>query len=507
MPSGQTPIEPVVDKVTDYTCTPGDTFGDDGSWGGKHGVHIGRTVWGHFMAPTYLRRPGPGYHTFYNFPPPQRDHRMDSQLDPAGHSVGGPWWSPEMTDLGAGAGQRSSGNGARAMPTRLEGKEERVGWVARIPCSVLQQIKTPDDDESAFVLQYGHGLFGSRDEINAGYLSKLANENGWILVALDWAGMAQFDLPQAIRIMTSRFDEFASMPQRTVQGWAYNAMLMRLIGTDAMANLPAFQSPTTKSSLLKPSRYAEGARTARQALDAGNIHLAGPLTAGYYGNSQGAVVGCGYCAYQRDIRRCTCGVPGCPFALILSRSKDFTLYYTALQLQFTHAQDVRLAITLMQVLWDQGESGGWLEEMAPKQVLLQAGIGDAQVNNLGAELMARAYSASTVKPQVRPVYGVPEREGSFDGSALVEWLYDDVPDTPPGDVPRPDEKDVHECPRREPAAQRQMKLFLLGENVTQQCHDAHSARVRPCESKTCPSDFGPWPDSPALHVGDGVGAG
>jgi hypothetical protein len=494
--SGQSPIEPVVDKVTDYTCG---TAGDDGSWGGKHGVHIGRTVWGHFMAPTYLRRAGPGYHTFYNFPSTQGGHRMDSRADPAGHSVGGPWWSHEVTDLGAGAGQRSSGDGARAMPTRLEGKE-RVGWVARIPCSVLSRA-----GQSAFVLQYGHGLFGSRDEINAGYLSNLANQNGWILVALDWAGMAQFDVPQAIRIMTSRFDEFASMPQRTVQGWAYDAMFMRLLGTEDMAKLPAFQSPATKISLLSPRRYAEGARTARQALDAGNIHLTeGPLTAGYYGNSQGAVVGCGYCAYQRDIRRCTCGVPGCPFALILSRSKDFAPYYTALKLQFTHAQDIRLAITLMQVLWDQGESGGWLGEMAPKQVLLQAGIGDAQVNNLGAELMARAYSASTVKPQTRPVYGVPERDGSFDGSALVEWLYDDVPDSPQGDVPRSDEKDVHECPRKEPSAQRQMKLFLLGQNVTQQCYDAHGAQVK-CESKTCPSDFGPWPDSPT--PGDGVGAG
>jgi hypothetical protein len=39
----------------------------------------------------------------------------------------------------------------------------------------------------------------------------------------------------------------------------------------------------------------------------------------------------------------------------------------------------RLAITMMEMLWQAGAAGGWLEEMAPKQVLLQAGIGDAQV--------------------------------------------------------------------------------------------------------------------------------
>lgn len=494
LPSGQSAIEPVVDQVIDYTCKADDDEGGDDSWGGPHGVHIGRTVWGHFMAPTYLRHAGPGYHTFFNFPSTRpKGQRMDSRDDPAGHSIGGVWWNHEYTDLGAGGDQRSSGDGARAMPVRLD-RDERVNWVARIPCSVLHPLADGARSGPAFVMQYGHGLFGDRAEIRSGYLSKIANENEWILVALDWAGMSRWDVPQTIRILSSRFDEFASMPQRTVQGWAYNAMLMRLLGTEAMAKLPAFRT-STGVALLSPSHYADGAKTARQALEAGDIRHAGPLTAAYYGNSQGSVVGCGYCAYQRDIRRCTCGVPGCPFALILSRSKDFLPFYMGFQLQFTHAQDIRLAITLMQMLWDQGESGGWLAEMAPKQVLLQAGIGDAQVNNLGAEIMARAYNASTVKPQTRPVYNVPERESNFDGSGFVEWLYDDVPDSPPGDVPRPDDKDVHECPRREPAGQRQMALFFEGRNVTQQCHDRQGHRTK-CESKHCPSDYGPWPGSP-----------
>ena len=213
---------------------------------------------------------------------------------------------------------------------------------------------------------------------------------------------------------------------------------------------------------------------------------------------QGSVIGCGYCAFSRDIRRCTCGVPGCPFALLLSRSADFTDYYDALKLQLTHAQDVRLAITLMQVLWDSGESGGWLSEMGPKQVLLQAGIGDAQVTNLAAEFMARAYNASTVEPETRAVWDVQQLAAPFDGSALVEWLYDDVPDSPAANVGRTDGKDVHECPRREPASQNQMKDFLEGRGVVQHCRWASwpNAMVK-CESKTCPSDWGPWPGSPA----------
>ena len=497
---GEPTVVPVVDSVKDFECgQAGGSHGDD-SWGGAHGVHIARAVYGHFDAPTFLRRAGPGTQTFYNFP--GTDKEMDSREDPAGHSTEGPWWSRRNAGLGQGSG-RSSGAGRRPMPTQLE-ETERVGWMARIPCSVMQgRLGSNATHQWPFILQYGHGLFGGRDEVDAGYLSKIANENGWILIAADWAGMAQYDVPMALRIMAARFDEFASMPQRTVQGYAYDAMLMRLMGTKAMSELPAFKTASGKK-LLSPEHFSQGAQASADALSSGNIYLAGPLTAAYYGNSQGSVVGCGYCAYQRDIRRCVCGVPGSPFALLLSRSSDFDTYDAALKLQLTHAQDIRLAITLMQVLWDQGESGGWMEEMAPKQVLLQAGIGDAQVTNLAAEIMARAYGASTVEPQTRAVYGVPQRSAPFQGSALVEWLYDDVPDSPSANIGRTDGKDVHECPRREPAAQEQLRQFVEFGVVTQQCFSPLPSpfqgrwQQERCESKTCPSDYGPWPGSPLV---------
>ena len=134
-----------------------------------------------------------------------------------------------------------------------------------------------------------------------------------------------------------------------------------------------------------------------------------------------------------------------------------------------------------------------IEIYSVKPVLLQAGIGDAQVTNLAAEFMARAYNASTVEPETRVVWGVPQRAAPFNGSALVEWLYDDVPDSPAANVGRTDGKDVHECPRREPASQAQMRDFLEGKGVVQHCGKDGAAK---CESKTCPSDWGPWPGSP-----------
>jgi hypothetical protein len=64
----------------------------------------------------------------------------------------------------------------------------------------------------------------------------------------------------------------------------------------------------------------------------------------------------------------------------------------------------------------------------------QDAISDAQVSPLGAQNMARAYKCSTVAPQTRQIFGVTEKTGSFNGSAIVEWKYDDVPDAPTIDI-------------------------------------------------------------------------
>jgi len=225
------------------------------------------------------------------------------------------------------------------------------------------------------------------------YLTKLADDNGWILFATDWAGMAQFDVITALRVMVARLDEMSSIPERTAQGFADNAVALRL-ATLGLSQEPSLQ--TTSGVALLPAGTKSG----------------------YYGNSQGSVIGGGYVSLSPDLQRAVLGVPGCPYALLLSRSKDFAPYHAALKMQLSSEQDVRLALSLMQQLWDMGDSAGYLRHMnleplagcQPKEVLLQAALGDKQVTPLGAEIMARAYGASTVSPQTRSVFGLRERK-------------------------------------------------------------------------------------------------
>ncbi len=61
--------------------------------------------------------------------------------------------------------------------------------------------------------------------------------------------------------------------------------------------------------------------------------------------------------------------------------------------------------------------------------------GVAQVTRLAAQIQARAYGAYTVATQSEPVWGVVERAAPFEGSALAEYIYDDVPLIPVTNTP------------------------------------------------------------------------
>ena len=396
---------------------------------GVGGQHIAKTLHGHFMSPNYLVTPGPAATSRFV-------------------------WRRDGEDF------------------EVQNGESQVNFLIRIPCSVWNESRPV-----SMVLQYGHGLFGSRKEAENAYLGDMADNYGHIIIATDWKGMSKYDVPMALRIFTKRIGEFSSIPERTQQGWIDNQLFLRLV----KGRLAEDAHLTTASGMpLLPN----GKNT----------------TVGYYGNSQGSVIGGGYFSSSLDLKRGVLGVPGAPFALILSRSKDFAPYHSAFRLQIWNAIDLRIFLSLLQLLWDASESGGWLSNVVhaerygypPKRVLLQAAFGDAQVTTIAAEVMARSFHANTIQPETRHIFNVPERKapwnvvgakgGSNSNNAIVEYLYDDAPpvrrdrNTPPTDG-----MDTHECPRREKRTQRQLDQFLVHGIIMQPCEDG-----KICESKTCP---------------------
>ncbi len=323
--------------------------------------------------------------------------------------------------------------------------DTQAHFLIRVPCSLAENPRT-----APLILQYGHGLLGDRSEARTGWLSRMANERGWVVFAMDWVGMSAPDAGHITLMLASDLSGFRTIPERSQQGLVNKVVGLRMMQTSIVDD---------------------------PALEFGGVAILDGAPIGYHGNSQGGILGGAYMAVSPDLERGVLGVPGMPYSLLLSRSADFDPFFLIFQQKYTDHREIALYLAAMQTLWDPGEPSGYahavnaqpLPGTPAKQILVHAAIGDAQVTTLGAHVMARAYGARTIAPQTRPMWGVDEAAPGWTGSAIVEFEYTDVPPEPVENVPPDKDFDTHECPRREPAAQAQMADFLLDGVVNQYC--------------------------------------
>jgi len=125
--------------------------------------------------------------------------------------------------------------------------------MALIPRSVTQEGAA-----AGTILQYGHGLFGDKQEITYGSEEKMrqdANANGWILFASDWiglhyntiqhsaiqeflllSGLAEADEPGVADMLATDLSNFAMIPDKSTQGMLNALVLMRLAKTGLFHN-------------------------------------------------------------------------------------------------------------------------------------------------------------------------------------------------------------------------------------------------------------------------------
>ena len=218
-------------------------------------------------------------------------------------------------------------------------------------------------------------------------------------------------------------------------------------------------------------------------------------------------------ALAPDLDRSVLGVPGMNYSTLLRRSVDFDEYaeLPTLGLYDNYPNELErpLILGLMQMLWDRGEANGYAAHMTgdpypntPKHnVLLHPAVGDHQVANLTAEVMARTIGARVLQPalnagrhwQSDPFFKIPAIGGlPYSGSAMVYW--DGGPTSFTGDQgggsgvapienvpPRPENgygDDPHSYPRWAPEAQKQMSDWLMPNGAIKQ----------PCSAGVCYSN-------------------
>ncbi len=412
---------------------------------------------------------------------------------------------------------------SNGLPTRTA-LPHQASFTCNIP-RVAFSDSSPGDTRISL---YGHGLLGSRGEVNQGQLKDFAQEHNIVFCATEWSGMACGNLPDQ-----PGFDP--ENPQGQIQS-IFNQVLA---GTFPAA--PDCDIPTVLAILQDLSNFPKLADRVQQGMldflylgrlmrnPAGFNSLAAfkdgatPILDTqrlyYDGNSQGGIIGGSLAAVSVDNDRATLGVPGMNYSTLLSRSVDFDTYAqgnfegvetdAGLYDNYPNELERPLNLSLIQLLWDRAEADGYAAHMTSDplpntpahKVMLHVGFGDHQVADVTPEVEARTIGAhinrpvlDTARPRFfgRPAaekssafFGIPSLTFPWNGSALVYWDIGPLRSTqcaagetscgvapaPANDIPNRQGDDPHEFPRRSPLA-RQMKSDFLKPSgqVTDVCH-------------------------------------
>lgn len=315
---------------------------------------------------------------------------------------------------------------------------------------------------------YGHGLLGSRGEVDA--LSFAAEINVAAACATDEIGMSSDDIGNLAAILgdLSHFDEQADRMQ---QGLLDQQFLGRLLNDpNGFASSPAFQSASGEPLVAVGETQ-------------------------FVGNSQGGILGGAASAVSTEWSRVVLGVPGINYSLLLPRSSDWPEFQSIFDAAYTDPVDRLLALQLIQLLWDRGENDGYAQHLTAdpypgieaKQVLLVEAFGDHQVANVATEVLARTLGAGTHEPSIEdgrsndvdPHWGIAALDPAAPTNGiLVLWDFG-TPAPPPVNLPPTEPeygKDPHGAGSNEPLVLQQALTFLLTGEFSDVCN------AQPCRS-------------------------
>ncbi len=324
----------------------------------------------------------------------------------------------------------------------LQNGETEVPFTLQVPHSA----KPADMNfEPARILEYGHGFFGLREEINYSFMRGYTNEGRYVAVAVDWWGMSEPDLDQvtqdAVNSPGTAFDFVDRLHQ-------------------AMVNMIAL-SYAVKGPL---AQVPELRRFGKPLFDPDKLY--------YYGISQGAIFGVTMLSHNPVLDRAVLSVGGGPYSLMMSRSASYQMLYGLLTTQLATPLSYMKFMALSQSTWDRVDPVTYAPHLlkqpypgspANRHILMQIGIGDHSVNNLASHIVARAVGVPLFDPSPAPIWGLSTVSAPADDAlVLVDFKLD--PAKLPGTycrVPTESEKNnVHEGVRRHPKIKQQIDQFF-----------------------------------------------
>lgn len=330
-----------------------------------------------------------------------------------------------------------------------------------VPFEVL--IPQSAKDSPAAIIEYGHGLFGEKEQIESSHFRSFMNEYNYIFVGTDLQGMSGPDVGAVIAALGSgKFSDVQTMWDRLHQGFLNHLVLLRMMKR-------AFsQDPMV-------GQYVKGDE------------------AYYHGISQGGIMGSVILATTDDVDRGALGVMGMPYSLLVFRSVDFDQFLTLIRLFYPDRRTNQLLLGMGQMPWDRVEPMGWAHHVTenalggvnPKEVLMRAAIADHQVTTLGAHILARTIGAPLLESGLQDagirddIWGLDKVESTARGSFYIELDFG-LPGEPACNVPMSLCDDPHEYPRRRQSSRIQLDEFLQDGTDTNHC-DPDDGDLSPSE--------------------------
>lgn len=328
---------------------------------------------------------------------------------------------------------------------QAEGTHENEFWL-RVPHSAR-------DGSAHGLIQYGHGLLGNGGQTNGGHNREVADAHQFIYFGTTLVGMSDDDIGSASFALQD-LNAFPFIADRLHQGLLDFMVLARAM----REQLPGLDELTSRDITVNPDELF------------------------YSGISQGGIFGATYLALSQDITLGHLGVPGNNYSTLLHRSVDFDMYAAILIVAYPDAADQVVALSALQLLWDQTDPVSYLRHLSKEplpdtpahRALFAPAKGDHQVavftnevaarSDIGIELMEHyGKEVDLIDPQAYP----------YTGSGVVLYDYGN-PWPEPGNRPPADEMDdPHDLPRYEDAHNEQMvHFFRSGGEIIDVCEGA-----------------------------------
>jgi hypothetical protein len=312
--------------------------------------------------------------------------------------------------------------GADGMPEQNGTHEYKAALI--VPLSAQGGTPAP-------LVEYGHGQLGLKEEVVFGF-QEFANQANLAMFALDWKGFAFDDQPYIVQtLVNGELSMFRAVPERMHQGFLNFLLAMRTLSREAEGG----------GDTLLNQRLQE---------ECGGAEIDGSRRY-YFGGSQGGILGASIMAISTDVERGVLAVPGQPYNILLNRSVNFDQFSGIVYPRYNwNALEMQMNLALLQGVWDRAEPSGYskyirddlLPNTPPHEVLLQVSVGDKQVTDLGAHIMARAIGAVNLAPTYRDLWGIESVAGEHQGSGMIEMFFGNtetpIENVPPWGDPMPD---------------------------------------------------------------------